>query len=80
MVEQNFVDIGRSYRTEVARKSRVDRSEDGDAFGLTESKRECRVHGFSGGYESRQFVSARDSRGDIPRNCEDVGDDLERLK
>jgi len=80
MVEQNLVKIGRSHRTEVTRKGRVDRSEDGETFGLTENKRQVRVDRFSGGDKSGQIIYFRDSRGDISRYGQGAGDDLERLK
>lgn len=82
MVEQNFIDIGRGHRTElrVARKSRVDGSEDGDTLGLIEHTRQVWVHGFSGSGESRQFAYPRDSRGGVGRNCQDGGNNLEHLE
>ena len=80
MVEQNLVNIGRSHRTDVARKGRVDRSEDGDTLGLTESTGQVRVHGISGRDKSRQIILVRDSCGDVPRYCQGGRDNLERLK
>lgn len=80
MVEQNLVNIGRSHTADVARKSRVDRSEDGDTLGLTENTSEVRVHGSSSGGKSRQITYASESRGDVPRYFQGGGDDLEHLK
>jgi hypothetical protein len=82
MVEKDLINIGRVRRTElcVVRKSRVDGSEDGDTLGLIENTRQVRIHGSSGGNESRQVAYPRDRRGGVARDCQSGRNDLEFLE